>query len=134
MVNSSGSAAAPAVPCPKNSIVPLITSSVGLTSTKRVVQPPPSASCGNISRSPTTGDSPDIGNVVMRNSLRSFVWPRSATTETGEDEKNVNVPAPNDPLLNGASSKKFPVKLFGGIEIWFCPKTRPLASTKKKET
>ena len=41
------------------------------------------------------------GRVVSRNSPRSFVKPRSATTETGNADENVNVPNTESLPLKG---------------------------------
>ena len=91
--------------CPdgfRNSIVPLMMLSVGFTSTTCVVHPPPAAKCGNtIVAVETAAGSCVTGNVVMRNSLRSLVKPRNATTATGMFEANVKVPLNARPL-NGA--------------------------------
>ena len=73
--------------CPagsRNSILPLKGISVGLTNTMCVVHPPPAAKCGNtIVAVEAAAGSSVTGKVVSRNSLRSLIRPRNATTETG---------------------------------------------------
>src|SRR5437867_1831939 len=71
-----------------NCSVPEIALSVGLTSRIVVVQPPPSAKCGNTAGSLEEALKSTTGNVVIKNSERSFTPPRSAITATGFDELN----------------------------------------------
>ena len=73
----------------------------GLTRTIWVVHPPPSAKCGKNNVSDDVDPSVTTGRVVIRNSHRSFVKPRSATTATGTSETKVNDPFNGATPLNG---------------------------------
>ena len=94
----TGSAVLVPEPVPMNVTAPVSTASVGLTSMTSVVQPLPSAKCGNKRVSVDADASGATGSVVIRNSDRSFVNPRNATTATGTSEVNVNVPPTEVPL------------------------------------
>src|SRR5688572_20772416 len=101
-------------------------SSVGLTNTSCVDHPPPSAKCGKYAISPAAAVSGLTGKVVSRNSDRSFVSPRKATTATGTSELNVNVPLTDDPPLNGLSLRNLAICPFGGTVAVPAPKFDPL--------
>src|SRR5438105_10596405 len=105
--------------CPdgsENCNFPVTLLSVGFTSMICVVQPPPSAKCGNTVED-ATGGAPisKTGSVVQIRSERSFSTPRSATTATDFDAVNENAPENAVGPLNGAS--------FRNAAIW------PLAGT-----
>src|SRR6267143_4020545 len=92
--------------------------SVGLISTTSVVHPPPSANCG-IQTVPRTGVAPrsTTGRVVIRNSDRSFVYPRNAVTATGTEELKVKVPLMDEGPLKGASLRNAEMCPFTGTVI-----------------
>src|ERR1041385_871566 len=96
-------AACPSLPAPKNCRLPLTCVSYGLVRMICVVQPPPSAKCGKTIGLLTAVDSSgDTGRVLIKNSPRSFVSPRSAIAPTGPgDEVNVKVPSIGFGALNG---------------------------------
>ena len=115
--------------------LPTIAVSAGLIRMISLVQPPPSAKCGNTAE---LVDGEELrsatGRVVKRNSERSFTSPRRAVTETGFDEVNVNEPANVDAPLKGASSRKFAIWPFAGIVAVPEPASFPFSSVKKNET
>ena len=114
--------------------MPVSTVSPGFTSTTCVVHPPPSAKWGNTTGLvEATALRSATGSVVTRNSRRSFVSPRSAMTEIGTEELNVNVPPTEEPLLKGDSLRKAATCPFAGIVVLPLPKF-PLEPVKKKET
>src|SRR5438093_10572864 len=117
IVTATGCAAAVALPCPKNWTVPLIASSVGLTSATCVVQPPPSAKLGNVTVSPEAAESWTTGRVVIKNSFRSLFSPRSAIAETGTLDVNVKVPLKDGPLANRAWSRNSAIWPLAGIVV-----------------
>src|SRR5262249_35711339 len=102
--------------------------------TPSVVQPPPFAKCANISGPADVVSNLMIGNVVIRNSERSLVRPRSAMIATGSVELKVNVPSIEFPPLNGSSFKNFAICPLPGICIVPEPKSLPAKPVKKKLT
>ena len=70
------------------------------------------------------------GNVVIKNSERSLVSPRSAMTDIGGDAVNVKVPISALPPLNGASFRNFAICPLAGMIVDPWPKSAPVVSVK----
>src|SRR4051812_7207719 len=103
-----------AEPGSRNSAWPIRGPSVGFTRTSLVVHPPPTAKCGRTTAAlgpvVTKGET---GNVVIRNSFRSFVRPRSATTETLCGDVKVKLPSTVLARLNGGWFRNPDIWRFG---------------------
>jgi hypothetical protein len=127
-----GPAATADVPWSMNWTIPLSATSLGLTKTSWLVQPPPSAKCGKVA-GPEPADSATTGRLVSRNSNRSLVKPRKAIADTGIDEVKVNVAAENPEPLNGDSLKNRAICPLGEIVVVPCLKSLPDSSVKKNE-
>src|SRR5437879_10988741 len=87
------------LPASNNLMVPVTGESVGLTSRNADIHPPPSTKWGKRTGSELGDVRFATGSVVIRNSPRSFVNPRSAITDTGTEELTVNAPVTEGPLL-----------------------------------
>src|SRR5438132_12281798 len=99
-------------------MVPGKTVSVGFTRTICVVQPPPSAKWGNTIAPVAAAERRSVtGNVVIRNSPRSLVNPRSAITAMGMDELKVKAPLREEGPLKGGSLRNFAICRLAGIVV-----------------
>src|SRR5689334_21734125 len=78
-------------PFGSNSTLPRTVWLVEFTNIVCVVHPPPSAKCGMMV--PADGaERSTTGSVLMMNCERSFVRPRNAIANTGDDDSKVKVP------------------------------------------
>src|SRR5262249_3382699 len=72
---------------------PLMDVSDGFIRARSVIHPAPAAKCAMVWVPEGAAERSAIGTVVVRNSPRSLVMPRSATAETNPDAETVNVPS-----------------------------------------
>src|SRR5262245_44770841 len=94
-----------------------------------VVHPPPSAKCGKTAAVASDEEfKSTTGNVVKRNSERSFKSPRSAITATAFDDVNISAPENVAGPKNGLSSKNAAICPFAGIVAVAEATSRPLSS------